>query len=138
MAEDGSEQKTDQNPELALMPAVISVLETPCMVSEIVDKLGLMHIHIVNGGYLRGYLDAMVDAGLIFRVGKTNGRRIYSRYPNVEFTHRRCPSCMRQLVVFDSDVGTRLTCPRCMCEMDVELSIGAGIQLKKIVRNSIA
>jgi hypothetical protein len=118
----------------SLKTAILDILETPRLLSEVIDELHKYKIYVVNkqSGFMRGYLDALADVGQIYHVGTTSNRKIYSRYPGVEFTHRRCPYCMRQLVIFESDVGGRYTCPKCLEESDVEMSIGSGIQMKKV------
>lgn len=116
----------------SLYDAVLEILETPMTRSAIMAEL---HRYQVAGtvsqtGFVRGYLDALVDLGHLHVIGTVQRMRMYSKHPAKEYAHRRCPYCQTQILIFDSDIGLAYACPKCREESIVTMTFKDGVQLQ--------
>lgn len=117
-----------------LADILIDVLATPMSITEIVSTLNSRDIRIVTSGYLKGYLDSMLDRNQLYIYRFRGGdRKLYSSQPIGDFTHRYCPSCGKSLLILNSNVGGVITCSKCSRKSMVEMTLGSGVQLKTIV-----
>ena len=115
-----------------LTSSLSQILTSPKTLRDINDELAKSKIHVIVSGYLSGYLEALADNDIIYRKTMPGNRKVYSLEPIDDVAYRRCPYCARQLAVFDADVNTTMTCPKCMEEFRVEMSLGRGVILETI------
>lgn len=116
----------------SLYEAVLDILETPMTRTAIMAEL---HRYQVAGtvsqtDFVRGYLDALVDLGHLYVIGTVQRMRLYSKHPAKEYAHRRCPYCQTQILIFDSDIGSKQACPKCKEEYITTMTFRDGVQLQ--------
>lgn len=114
-----------------LSDILTDVLETPHILNEVIAALKEHGVSIVTNGYLKGYLDCLVDSNKIHCTHANNRIKIYSLGPVKDYTFRCCPSCSCHMIIYDSDVGQVVTCSKCATNARVEVTLGSGVQLRK-------
>ena len=116
----------------SLYDAVLEILETPMTRSAIMNELYRYNISaaVTQSGFVKGYLDALVDLGHLYVIGTVQRMRMYSKHPGKEYAHRRCPYCQTQILIFDSDIGLAYSCPKCKEESIVTMTFKDGVQLQ--------
>ena len=117
----------------SLYEAVLEILETPHSSSEVMAELYRYKVPVAisQNGFMAGYLNALVDIAHIYVIGTISRRKLYSKYPGIEYAHRRCPYCQTNILIFDSDTGSKYPCPKCKEVSIVVMTFRDGVQLKK-------
>ncbi len=116
----------------SLYDAVLEILETPMTRTAIMNELYRYNISaaVTQSGFVKGYLDALVDLGHLHAIGTVQRRRLYSKHPGIEYAHRRCPYCQTNVLIFDTDTGSKYACPKCKEESVVVMTFKDGVQLQ--------
>lgn len=117
------------NVPTTLQDTLLSVLETPYSLKQIEKKLYDKKIHIISHGYLKGYLNAMMDNGLIYTKNIDN-ITMYSTNEEYSVTRRRCTNCGQLLFVFS--LNAEVTCSKCNQRHYIVVTFDNGAQLKPI------
>ena len=115
------------NVPATLQDTLIDILETPYSLKQLEKKLYTKKIHIISHGYLKGYLNAMIDNGLVYTKVVDN-IQMYSTNKEYSVTRRRCTNCGQLLFVFS--LNTDVTCSKCNQRHYIEITFDNGAQLK--------
>lgn len=112
-----------------LQDVLLEMLDTPYRIKDLEQALYKKNIKFVSQGYLKGYLNALVDIGTIFKKNIDN-LPMYSSRPEYLVTRRRCTNC--NALVFVYNFSTEVTCPKCNQKHNVQITFDSGAVLKPV------
>lgn len=112
-----------------LQETLLEMLDTPYRIKDLEQALYKKNIKFISNGYLKGYLNALVDMGTIFKKHIDN-LPMYSTRTEYMVTRRRCTKCSALIFVYN--FSTEVTCPKCNQEHKVHITFDSGAVLQPV------